>query len=120
MLLSMILVADWEPGSVVRQYERNQAPDRSPRPRFLLVVGENQQFTPLADTDDGHPPLHTSFYSSHYIYLQITPLSNITVSTSISETLRTSMKQLHLYCIDPTFVFLLPYPAFTTIHKCRD
>ncbi|GBP78458.1 hypothetical protein EVAR_52263_1 [Eumeta japonica] len=29
------------------------------------------------------PPQHTSFYSSHHIFLQTTPLSYITISTSI-------------------------------------
>ncbi|GBP81234.1 hypothetical protein EVAR_55730_1 [Eumeta japonica] len=67
------------------------------------------------------PPQHTSFCPSHYILLPTTPLSDITVSASIfprhsADTIQRS----HLYCNDPTFIRLLPYPAFTSIHRRRD
>ncbi|GBP32484.1 hypothetical protein EVAR_24648_1 [Eumeta japonica] len=61
------------------------------------------------------PPQHTSFYSSHYIFLQATPLLDITVSTYIfpRHSARTTQRS-HLHCIDPANVRAGKFIAITT------
>ncbi|GBP83534.1 hypothetical protein EVAR_65622_1 [Eumeta japonica] len=51
--------------------------------RSIDLFCQSTDIPPLAKPPVARPPQHTSFYASRYLLLQITPLSDITVSRSI-------------------------------------